>query len=45
MRVIAVGNGDHPAPGAGNAFLGGLAAGLYHTTGDVYKGDKYPNFR
>ena len=25
--------------GAGNAFLGGLAAGLHHTGGDVSKGE------
>ena len=41
MRVIAMGNGDYPATGAGNAFLGGLAAGLYHTAGDVYKGNGF----
>ena len=30
-------------PGAGNSFLGGLAAGLALKNGDVYEGTWYPN--
>lgn len=29
----------HVCVGAGNSFLGGLAAGLFLTKGDVYEGD------
>lgn len=31
--------------GAGNSFLGGLAAGLTYSEGDVYEGEMVPNIR